>query len=458
VRQARAGFKGLWGNPDFVSLPAAGHSYIRCPETTYRCGVRRLVEPAVDQVMYGRPMAAQLKLRTQVGIVGAGPAGLILSHLLHLQGIDSILIEVQTRQHVEGRIRAGVLEQGTVDLLNESGVGERMRREGLVHHGIELRFNGCGHRIDMHELTGGRAITVYAQHEVVKDLVAARLQAGTRIFFEAEQTAIHDFSGGSPRITFHHADKDYEIACDFIGGCDGYHGICRDAVPTGALRSYQKIHPFGWLGILAEAAPASHELVYSNHERGFALLSMRTPQISRMYLQCRPDENIAAWPDNRIWEELQRRFETSDGFRLNEGPILQKGVTAMRSFVVEPMQYGRLYLAGDAAHIVPPTGAKGLNLAAADVRILAHAIARWYRTGATDILEQYSEICLRRVWRAQHFSWWMTSMLHRLEGGDGFDHRRQLAELDHVTTSRAAATSLAENYTGLPFNLPGERL
>ena len=403
-------------------------------------------------------MAAHRKLRTQVGIVGAGPAGLILSQLLHLQGVESIVIESQTRKHVEERIRAGVLEQGTVDLLNESGVGERMRREGLVHHGIELRFNGRGHRIDMYDLTGGRAITVYAQHEVVKDLIAARLQSGGQILFEAEEVSVHDFADASPRIVVRHAGEECEIACDFIGGCDGFHGICRPAIPSGVLRTYEKVYPFGWLGILAEAAPASPELIYSHHERGFALLSMRTPHISRVYLQCRPDEEITSWPDGRIWEELQRRFATSDGFRLNEGRIIQRGVTAMRSFVAEPMQYGRLFLAGDAAHIVPPTGAKGLNLAAADVRILSHAIARWYCSGATDLLDRYSEICLRRVWRAQHFSWWMTSMLHRSEGGDGFDYRRQLAELDHVTTSRAAATSLAENYTGLPFTLPGERL
>ncbi|MBZ5726588.1 MAG: 4-hydroxybenzoate 3-monooxygenase [Acidobacteriia bacterium] len=397
-------------------------------------------------------------MRTQVGIVGAGPAGLILSHLLHLQGVGSIVIESQTRRHLEERIRAGVLEQGTVDLLNEAGVGGRMRREGLVHHGIELRFNRRGHRIDMHELTGGRAITVYAQQEVVKDLIDARLQVGGEIFFEAVQAAIQDFEGESPRIRFQHAGEEYEIACDFIGGCDGFHGICRHAIPAGALRCFEKVYPFGWLGILAEAAPASRELIYSHHERGFALLSMRTPQISRVYLQCRPDEDLAAWPDGRIWEEFARRFETVDGFRLNEGPILQKGVTAMRSFVAEPMQYGRLFLAGDAAHIVPPTGAKGLNLAAADARILSRAVADWYRAGATGLLERYSEICLRRVWRAQHFSWWMTSMLHRFDGDDGFDYRRQLAELDHVITSRTAAASLAENYTGLPFDLPGERL
>jgi len=403
-------------------------------------------------------MPAVSKLRTQVGIIGAGPAGLILSHLLHVEGIDSIVIETRARQHVEERLRAGVLEQGTVDLLDESGVGERMRRQGLVHHGIELRFNRRGHRIDMYELTGGRAITVYGQHELVKDLVRARIEAGGQIFFEAGQVEIHDFDGESPRIAFQHDGGAQEIACDFIGGCDGSHGVCRPSIPAAALHCYERVYPFGWLGILADAPPASQELIYCHHERGFALLSMRTPQLSRLYLQCHPEEDLAECPDRRIWEELQRRFETSEGFRLNEGPVLQKGVTPMRCFVVEPMQYGRLFLAGDAAHLVPPTGAKGLNLAAADVRILARAIGDWYRSGATDLLDRYSEICLRRVWRAQHFSWWMTSMLHRSECGDTFDYRRQLAELEHVTTSRAAATGLAENYTGLPFTLPGEQL
>jgi len=403
-------------------------------------------------------MAGVTKLRTQVGIVGAGPAGLILSHLLHLEGIDSIVVETRSRKHAEARLRAGVLEQGTVDLLNEAGVGERMRREGLVHRGIELRFNRRGHRIDMHELTGGRSITLYGQHEMVKDLIRARIEAGGQIFFDATQVEIHDIEGNSPRIALRHGGRALEIGCDFIGGCDGSHGFCRASIPAAALRCYEKVYPFGWLGILADAPPASQELVYSNHERGFALLSMRTAQLSRVYLQCRPNEDLAAWPESRIWEELQRRFETCEGFRLNEGPILQKGVTPMRSFVVEPMQYGRLFLAGDAAHIVPPTGAKGLNLAAADVRILARAMAVWYRSGATEPLAHYSEICLRRVWRAQHFSWWMTCLLHRPECGDGFEYRRQLAELEHVTTSRAAATSLAENYTGLPFALPGERL
>jgi len=390
--------------------------------------------------------------RTQVAIVGAGPAGLVLGQLLHLAGVECIVIETQTRKHVENRVRAGVLEQGTVDLLNESGVGERMRREGLVHRGIELRFKHQRHRIDMHALTG-RSVCVYAQHEVVKDLIDARIAAGGEIFFEVQQVAIHDLKTGAPRVTFQHGGEAHQIACDFIGGCDGFHGVCRAAVPDGVLSTYEKVYPFGWLGILAEAAPASHEIVYAHHERGFALLSMRTPQITRAYLQCRPGEDIAGWPDQRIWEELQRRFETDDGFQLNCGPVIQKGVTAMRSFVIEPMQYGRLFLAGDAAHIVPPTGAKGMNMAVADVRVLARAIGEWYLSGSAELLERYSEICLRRIWRVQHFSWWMTSMLHRFEDSEGFDYRRQLAELDQVTSSRSAATTLAENYTGLPFDL-----
>jgi p-hydroxybenzoate 3-monooxygenase len=403
-------------------------------------------------------MSPSKTIRAQVGIVGAGPAGLLLAHLLHQQGIESVVIETQSRKHVEERVRAGVLEQGTVDLLNASGVGERLRLEGLEHRGIELRFKRRGHRIDLHDLTGGRAITVYAQHEVVKDLIGARLAYGAPLFFEVDSVSIEGFDGEGPRIRYGSAGEEREIVCDYIAGCDGFRGICRPSIPAGILRCYEKTYPFGWLGILARAKPASDELIYANHERGFALLSMRTPQISRLYLQCRPDENLGEWPDARIWEELQMRMETLDGFRLNEGPIFQKSVTAMRSFVAEPMHYGRLFLAGDAAHIVPPTGAKGLNLAVADVRILAFALARWYSGGSAELLGRYSEICLRRVWRAQHFSWWMTSLLHRFEARDGFDHRRQLAELEQVTTSRAAAIVLAENYTGIPFELPGESL
>ena len=389
-------------------------------------------------------------MRTQVGIIGAGPAGLMLSHLLHRNGIESIVIESRTRTHCEERVRAGVLEQGTVDLLIETGLGDRLKREGSSHHGIELRFNRRGHRINMFELTGGRAITVYGQQEVIKDLANARLAAGGQVLFEAEAIGLSDLSGPHPVIGFRRSGKLNEITCDFIAGCDGFHGICRPSIPPGAAALYEREYPFAWLGILAEAPPSSPEVTYTNHERGFALLSMRSPTLSRLYLQCRPDENLAEWNDQRIWSELQTRTE-AEGFSLAEGPILQKGVTPMRSFVIEPMQFGRLYLAGDAAHIVPPTGAKGMNLAIADVTVLSRALTDFYRTGRENLLSRYSQTCLRRVWRVQHFSWWMTSMLHRFEGDTGFDHRRQLAELDYVTSSRVAAQSLAENYVGLPL-------
>jgi p-hydroxybenzoate 3-monooxygenase len=391
-------------------------------------------------------------LRTQIGIVGAGPAGLLLSHLLHLQGIESIVVESRSRKYIEERIRAGVLEQGVVDLLVQSGVGVRLKREGLVHHGIELRFDRCGHRIDFQELTGGKAITVYAQHEVVKDLVAARLDAGGRIIFEADDVSVHGFDGARPTIRFRSEGNTEELHCDYIAGCDGFHGICRPSIPAGALTEFDRTYPFAWLGILAQAPPSSNELVYAYHDRGFALLSMRTPEISRLYIQVPPDEDIKNWPDERIWAELQMRLAADGGWKLTEGPIIQKGITGMRSYVVEPMQYAKLFLAGDAAHIVPPTGAKGLNLAAADVRVLAHAIAEFYSSGKTRLLEQYSQTCLRRVWKAQRFSWWMTTMLHRFDTDNPFDQRRQIAELDYVTSSRAAMTSLAENYVGLPWD------
>ncbi len=388
---------------------------------------------------------------TQVGIVGAGPAGLMLSHLLHLDGIESVVLEAKSREFVEQRVRAGVLEQGSVDLLNSTGVGERMRREGLLHEGIELLFNRRRHRIHFQELTG-RSITVYGQQEVVKDLIRARLDAGGQIFFEVEDVRISAFDSDRPAIRFRDQERDCELACDFIAGCDGFHGVCRPSIPAGILRFYERNYPFAWLGILARAKPASDELIYSNHERGFALLSMRSPSVTRLYLQCRPDEDLAQWPDDRIWEELQIRLDSGPEFRLEEGPVFQKGVTPMRSFVAEPMQYGRLFLAGDAAHIVPPTGAKGMNLAIADVRVLSRALKAFYSSGNSDQLACYSDNCLRRVWRAQHFSWWMTSMLHRIEGPDSeFDHRRQLAELENLTSSRAAATNLAENYVGWPL-------
>jgi p-hydroxybenzoate 3-monooxygenase len=389
-------------------------------------------------------------MRTQVGIIGAGPAGLLLAHLLHRAGIESVVIECRSREHVESRIRAGVLEQGTVDILNAAGVGERMRREGLVHRGIELSFNHRRHRINLHELTNGRAITVYGQTEVVKDLIAARLHAGAPLLFEVEGVSVHDFEGESPRIHFQKDGEPHEIACDFIAGCDGFHGVCRPTVAR-ALRVFERTYPFGWLGILARSQPPSEELIYCRHERGFALFSMRTPTITRLYIQCAPDDDIANWPDARIWEELAVRLAGSGELNLSEGPILQKGITPMRSFVAEPMRCGRLFLAGDAAHIVPPTGAKGLNLAAADVRVLARALDRYYRLNQGDLLEQYSDICLRRVWRAEHFSWWMTSLLHRFPDATPFQERLQTAELEYVTSSRAAATALAENYVGLPF-------
>ena len=396
------------------------------------------------------------KLRTQVGIVGAGPAGLMLSHLLHLQGIQSIVIENRSQQYVEERVRAGVLEQGTVDLMVETGVGERLKKEGLVHYGVNLRFARQTHRIDFADLTGGKGITIYAQHEVIKDLNKARREAGGEIFYEVEDVSVHDFqdadSATKPSIRFRSHGEAYELSCDFIAGCDGFHGICRPTVPSGVLTLFDRTYPFGWLGILADVAPSCDELIYSYNERGFALLSMRSPQVSRLYLQCSPDEDIRKWPDAKIWEELHRRLATDNGWKLTEGPITQKGVTGMRSFVVEAMQCGKMFLAGDAAHIVPPTGAKGLNLAVADVRVLARALDEFYKSGRHQRLDEYSATCLRRVWKVQRFSWWMTAMLHVFDSDNQFDQRRQLAELDYVTSSRAASQSLAENYVGLPMD------
>jgi p-hydroxybenzoate 3-monooxygenase len=391
-------------------------------------------------------------MRTQVGIVGAGPAGLLLSHLLHRRGIESVVLENRGRDYIEQRVRAGVLEQGTVDVLNENGLGERMQREGMIHHGIEIRFAGRGHRIDFSELTGGRGITVYGQQEVVKDLVRARLAAGGKILFEVEDVSVHDLDCDRPRIRCHVAGATEELECDFIAGCDGFHGVCRPSIPAGVLSFFERSYPFAWLGILARAAPSHEELIYAWHDRGFALYSMRSPEITRLYIQVEPEEDIANWPDARIWQELHTRLETDDGWRLNEGTVLEKGITPMRSFVTEPMQYGRLFLAGDAAHIVPPTGAKGLNLAVADVRHLSRALAEFYGSGSSSLLERYSETCLKRIWRAEHFSWWMTSMLHRFASHDAFQQRLQRSQLEYVVHSRVAAASLAENYVGLPFD------
>ncbi len=392
-------------------------------------------------------------MRTQVGIIGAGPSGLLLSHLLHLAGIDSIVIESRSRAYVEERVRAGLLEQGSVDTLDEAGVADRLHREGLVHHGIELRYDGIGHRIPLTDLTG-KVVTIYGQQEVVKDLIAARFAAGTHrgnppVLFDVAGAAIHDVTSDAPRITFTHEGRQQTIECDFIGGCDGFHGICRAAIPD--LSIFERVYPFAWLGILSRSRPVSEELIYARHRDGFALATMRSNTVSRLYLQCAPDEDLARWPDARIWDELHRRLGCGD--ELEEGEIFGKGVTPMRSFVCETMRHGRLFLAGDSAHIVPPTGAKGMNLAIADIRVLARGLERFYGGGDPSLLERYSEICLRRIWKGQRFSWWMTSMLHRFDGDDPFEHRVQVAELDYVSTSKAAMTTLAENYVGLPFEV-----
>lgn len=390
--------------------------------------------------------------RTQVGIVGAGPAGLMLGHLLHLAGIDSIIVENRSEEHVVERVRAGVLEQGSVDLMNDAGVGERLQREGMRHDGIYVRFDGKRHHIPMAELTGGRAITIYGQNEVVKDLIASRRNSGRRLYFDATDVSVRALDSDSPGLRFVHEGAPQEVACSFIAGCDGFHGICRQSVPPSHVTIFEREYAFAWLGILAHAAPASDELVYSLTERGFALFSMRSPTVTRLYLQCAPDEDLNEWNDDRIWAELIARLRTDDGWEPNVGAIVQKGVTPMRSFVVEPMRYGRLFLAGDAAHIVPPTGAKGLNLAMADVKRLSSALERYFGSGTETELEEYSARGLRRTWRAQRFSWWMTSMLHKQEGNNLFDYRRQLAELDYLISSKAAMTSLSENYVGTPFD------
>jgi p-hydroxybenzoate 3-monooxygenase len=388
-------------------------------------------------------------MRTQVAIVGAGPAGLVLSHLLARQGIESIVLESRSREYVERRVRAGVLEQGSVDLLCQAGVGERLMREGLVHHGIQLLFDGQAHRIPLTELTGGRSIMVYGQQEVVKDLIKARLEAGGQIVFEAEAVAVEEMTSGRPNVRYRLNGEEAALEADYVAGCDGFWGVCRPSIPASAITIYDKQYPFAWLGILAATPPAGPEVMYAYNPGGFALHSMRSTELSRLYLQCAVDEDLHNWPDERIWAELGVRL-ASGGHALTPGPILEKGVTAMRSFVVEPMQYGRLFLAGDAAHIVPPTGAKGMNLAIADVKVLAEALIGWYQSGRTDLLDGYSAACLRRVWRAEHFSWWMTSMLHRFPGDDAeFQQQIQLSQLRYTVGSKAAATSLAENYVGL---------
>ena len=395
-------------------------------------------------------------IRTQVGIVGAGPAGLLLGQLLHRNGIDSVIVENRSREYVIDRVRAGVLEQGTVDLLIALGVAAGLGRAGLRHEGLYLSFEGERRRLDLADLTGGKAITVYGQNEVVRDLIDARLETARPLYFEAEEVSVRGIETPAPAIQFTHGGTEYEVQCDFIAGCDGFHGVCRPAIPEGMLTIYERIYPFGWLGILAEAPPSSDELVYTLHERGFALFSMRSPTITRLYLQVPPDEPIEAWPDEAIWQEMLTRMTARDGWQPNVGRILQKSVTPMRSFVAAPMRHGRLFLAGDAAHIVPPTGAKGLNLAASDVLVLARALKEFYADGRTAWLDRYSDVCLRRVWKAQRFSWWMTSTLHRFPNENAFDHRRQIADLDYLTSSRAAMTSLAEQYVGLPMEVTFE--
>jgi p-hydroxybenzoate 3-monooxygenase len=413
---------------------------------TARCPVP--VAPSCRTLRPTHPKQGEDYVRTQVGIVGAGPAGLLLAHLLHLRGIESVILESRSREYVEQRIRAGVLEQGTVDLLARSGLDERLRREGLVHHGIELQFDGKRHRIALSDLAGGRAITVYGQQEVVKDLIEARIETGGPLLFEAEALRLEGLDS-RPAIRYRHEDREHELSCDVIAGCDGFHGICRSSIPPAALTVYERQYPFAWLGILAEVAPSSEELVYAYHDNGFALHSLRSPELSRFYLQCDPGDDPDGFANAEIWSELRIRLGASDSWALAEGPIIEKGVTPMRAFVAEPMRYGRLFLAGDAAHIVPPTGAKGLNLAVADVRVLAAALEAWYESGDEHLLDTYSATCLRRVWRVQHFSSWMTSLLHRFPAGDGFQIRLQRAQLEELCSSTAAATTLAENYVGL---------
>jgi p-hydroxybenzoate 3-monooxygenase len=393
------------------------------------------------------------RARTQVGIIGSGPAGLLLGQLLHLSGIDTVILERRDRSYVEGRIRAGVLEQGAADALHAAKVGERMDREGLVHHGVEIAVNGERFRIDLSRLTGGQSVIVYGQTEVTKDLISARLDAGAPLVFEAEDVSVHDFDSDSPLIRYRHNGEEHELACDFIAGCDGFHGICRQSVPAGSLTTYERAYPFAWLGILARAKPVSDELIYAYHDRGFALYSMRSSEVSRLYLQCAPDEDLEEWPDDRVWDELQTRLGGANADQIERADLMDKSITPMRSFVAEPMRFGRMFLAGDAAHIVPPTGAKGLNLAAADVRMLHRALVAHYEEKDDGPLDAYSEAALSRIWKVERFSWWMTSILHRFPENSAFGDKMQLADLDYLSSSKALQTSLAENYVGLPLEL-----
>ena len=390
--------------------------------------------------------------RTQVAIVGAGPAGLLLGQLLHRAGIDNVIVERQSAEYVLGRIRAGVLEQTTMDLLDAAGVGARMHAEGMVHHGFELCFGGARHRIDLSALTGGQRVMVYGQTELTRDLMAARVAAGLTTVYGAQDVAPHDFDGSTPRITYTLDGQAHELRADFIAGCDGYHGPCRASVPPQAVSIYEKVYPFGWLGVLADTPPVSHELIYSNHERGFALCSMRSPTRTRYYVQCSLHDKVQDWSDALFWDELRRRLDPAAAASLVTGPAIEKSIAPLRSFVAEPMRFGRLFLAGDAAHIVPPTGAKGLNLAASDVGFLSRALIEHYAERSDAGIDHYSARSLARVWKAARFSWWFTSLLHKFPEAGAIGQRLQRAELDYLVSSRAAATCLAENYVGLPFD------
>ena len=389
--------------------------------------------------------------RTQVAIIGSGPAGLLLGQLLHKAGIDTVILERRSQDYVLGRVRAGVLEQGTVGLIDEAGCGQRMHREGLVHRGIEISVRGTRHRIDLHGLTGGKSVMVYGQTEVTRDLMDARAAAGASTVYEAEDVSIGGFDGAKPQVRYLENGSEKLLECDFIAGCDGFHGICRPSVPESAIFLFERVYSFGWLGVLADVPPVSEELIYANHERGFALCSMRSPTRSRYYIQCSASEHPEDWPDGKFWAELQRRLDPEAASRLVTGPAIEKSVAPLRSFVAEPMRFGRLFLAGDAAHIVPPTGAKGLNLAASDVRYLAEGLVDYYRGGNDRGLEAYSARALCRIWKAERFSWWFTSILHLFPDTGPFGQKIQLAELEYLVGSRAASTSLAENYVGLPY-------
>ncbi len=385
--------------------------------------------------------------RTQVAIIGAGPAGLLLGHLLNRHGVETTIIEARSRAYCEGRIRAGVLEQGSRDTLVQAGVGERLKREGLIHRGIYLRFDGANHHIPMHELTG-RCVTVYGQTELTKDLIRARISSDAPLQFECDDVRIDGLQADEPVVSYRHAGAEHQLCADVIAGCDGFHGVCRPAIPREALRLWERTYPFAWLGILAAVAPSTDELIYARHAHGFALHSMRSPEVSRLYLQVDPDEDLGNWPDDRVWEELSVRLAT-DGWELTSGPVVEKSITPMRSFVAAPMRHGPLFLAGDAAHIVPPTGAKGLNLAISDAAALADALVAQFQSGTSTGVDEYSDRRLRSVWRAQHFSWWMTQMLHVDAGDDAYGHELQRSNLEYVCSSTAAATSLAENYVGM---------